>query len=214
MFGVTRILAFGDSLTSGTTSPPPTLWSLDAGLPVSYPFQLHLLLTARYTSQSVEVYNAGAAGTRASDDRSRLEDAIRDTNPEVLLLMHGANDLNRLGRSGIGRVIGWLEGMVDAGTSRGVRVFVATLPPQRDGPDSKGDAAPFLDIVNGQIREMAIDEGALPVDLFGNMALSDIGTDGLHPTEAGYHRMAEIWFDALRLAYEQAPEEPVPAGLN
>jgi hypothetical protein len=91
-----------------------------------------------------------------------------------------------------------------------VRVFLATLPPQREGPDSKGDAAPFLDLVNADIREMALDEGAVPVDLFAGMTLSDVGSDGLHPTEAGYHRMAEIWLDALRLAYEQTPEEPAP----
>jgi lysophospholipase L1-like esterase len=174
---------------------------------VSYPFRLQALLTGRYTAQVVEVYNAGFPGTRASEDRRRLEDAIRDTNPEVLLLLHGANDLNRFGASGIGRVIGSLEGLIDAGTSRGVAVFIATLPPQRGGAGSKGDAAEFLDVVNAAIREMALDEGAVPVDLFGGMTLAEIGSDGLHPTEAGYERMAEIWFAALRLAYEPAEEE-------
>ena len=181
---------------------------------MSYPFQLQSLLSARYTAQTIEVYNAGFPGTRALEDRPRLEAALRDTTPEVLLLLHGANDLNRLGRPGIGRVIGALEDLVAAGTSRGVRVFVGTLPPQRGGPGSRGDAADFLDVVNAEIREMALDEEAVPVDIFGGMTLADIGRDGLHPTDGGYERMAQIWFDALRLAYDRTNEEPVPASVG
>ena len=29
-----------------------------------------------------------------------------------------------------------------------------------------------------------------------------IGVDGLHPTEAGYRRMAEVFFEVIRTRYE------------
>jgi lysophospholipase L1-like esterase len=184
--------------------------ALDAGLATSYPHRLLTLLADRYTAQTIEVYNAGFAGKRAAADRGRLSDALNETKPEVLLLLHGVNDLNRDGEAGIRRMIGSLEQLIDEATGKGVRVFVATLPPQRDDDESKGRAAAFLDKVNEEIREMAPDEGATLVDLFARMDLSLIGRDGLHPTEAGYERMAEIWFDALRAAYEVAEPAPEP----
>ena len=47
--GVSRILAFGDSMTEGTTSPTFTAFTLTPGLSVSYPFKLQTMVTARYT---------------------------------------------------------------------------------------------------------------------------------------------------------------------
>jgi lysophospholipase L1-like esterase len=43
------------------------------------------------------------------------------------------------------------------------------------------------------------------VDFETTVDLSLIGADGLHPTEDGYVRMAQILFDALRQRYELAP---------
>src|SRR4029453_12631701 len=68
--GLTRILAFGDSMTEGTTSTPVTnqLFRLDAGLSRSYPFKLQTLATQRYSAQTIEVLNAGHAGNQAMND--------------------------------------------------------------------------------------------------------------------------------------------------
>jgi lysophospholipase L1-like esterase len=181
------------------------LLGLDAGIPQSYVFKLQAILRERYTAQTVDVFNFGRAGNRASEDRGRLIDAIRESNPEVLLLLEGANDLNQLGtRDAISPTIGALEELIGEGTSRGVRVFLATLPPQRVG--GKSGAAEFIEDFNQQIRRMAPDEGATLVDIYAGLNLDLIGEDGLHPTEAGYHRMAEIWFDALKAAFEQPAE--------
>jgi hypothetical protein len=57
---VTRIVAFGDSLTAGTTSPDPMTLALVK--PDSYPYQLQDLLAARYTDQTIEVINEGCGG--------------------------------------------------------------------------------------------------------------------------------------------------------
>jgi lysophospholipase L1-like esterase len=192
-------------MTAGTTSTPVQPLSLDAGIPQSYVFKLQAMIQQRYTAQTIEVYNAGQAGKRAAEDRGRLVDAIRESRPEVLLLLEGANDLNQVGnRDAISPTIGALEELIGEGASRGVKVFIGTLPPQRTG--AKSQFAEFVQDFNTQIRKMAPEEGATLVDLFAGMSLADVGEDGLHPTETGYQRMAEIWFEALKTAFEAPPE--------
>src|SRR5688500_12768642 len=62
-----RFLAFGDSLTYGVVHLTAANLSLDAGLPVSYPFKLQALLTERYKDQQPVVINGGLPGERASE---------------------------------------------------------------------------------------------------------------------------------------------------
>jgi lysophospholipase L1-like esterase len=58
---------------------------------------------------------------------------------------------------------------------------------------------------NAWVRSLARGEGAVLVDLYAGM-ITDvpryIGVDGLHPTEAGYERIAELVFAAIRQAFE------------
>ena len=211
---VTRILAFGDSMTEGTTSTPVAgLFALDAGLPRSYPFQLQTLLRERYSEQTVEVFNGGRAGRRATQDRERFNAAMSDARPQVILLMEGANDLNAPFEAGEGindrirTTTNALEDMIRDAGARQIPVFLATLPPQRPGAPKAGAAA-FVTRFNDALRAMAAKKGAEIVDVFSGLTTADIGQDGLHPTEAGYRRIAEIWLQALKARYETAP----PAG--
>lgn len=210
--GITRILAFGDSMTEGTTSPalPLRLLALDAGLPRSYPFKLQALLTARYTQQTIAVVNAGRAGRRASEDLDRFHDDVAEARPQAILLMEGANDLNAPLAAGEGvndRIrftVGSLEEMVKSAVARQIPIFLATLPPQR--PNSpKGVAADVVGRYNEALKVMAGLKGAVLVDVFPQVPLSQIGQDGLHPTEAGYQTLATIWLETLRARYETAP---------
>ena len=59
--------------------------------------------------------------------------------------------------------------------------------------------------LNDRIRTTAAGEGAVLVDLHAALSADVtryIGIDGLHPTEAGYLRMAEVFFDAIRATLE------------
>lgn len=209
--GVTRILAFGDSMTEGVASPPlSSIWHfrLDAGLPRSYPFKLQTLITARYADQAIEVFNAGLAGQRAAEDLDRFNHAVSEARPNVILLMEGANDLNApLGQTDvdnrINETVGAVEDMVRSAGRQQLPVFVATLPPQRAGGPKAGAAA-FLDRYNQGLKTMAANKGAQVVDVFAQVPVTDIGADGLHPTENGYQRIAEIWLEALKAHYETA----------
>lgn len=211
--GITRILAFGDSMTEGTTSTPVTngLLALDAGLSRSYPFKLQTLTTQRYSGQTIQVLNAGHAGNKAVDDRGRFSSVTGDAKPQLVLLLEGANDLNALlpGESINARVtetVSALEDMVKDAGFRGIPVMLATLPPQRAGAP-KAATATAVDRFNVAVREMAAKKGAQLVDVNTLLSLSEIGQDGLHPTEAGYQHLAEIWLDAIKGKYEK-PASP------
>jgi lysophospholipase L1-like esterase len=198
-----RYLAFGDSLTEGVVSAPLT----DAlvTIPHAYPAKLQDALRARYSDQpEIAVFNEGLAGEFAADGRGRLPDAIKAHAPEVLLLMEGANELNLFGEDGVTRTVIALEDMIKEGRRRGLVVFVATLPAQRPG-GPKAFGAPYVEKLNAQLRKTALEEGAGVVDVHAQLDLSFVGTDGLHLTEAGYARLAEIFAATIRQAFEQAP---------
>lgn len=199
---VSRILAFGDSMTAGTTSPVASFLALDAGIPSSYPFKLQTLETERYSGQAITVLNAGQASRRAKDDRERLGDAIREASPQVVLLLEGANDLNS-GET-IRQTVDALEDMVRDTQALGITVLLATLPPQRPGQKNSGHAAEIPEL-NDAIRVMAGKKGATLVDLYAQFPIELIGQDGLHPTADGYEKFAEIFQAAIAAKWEQPP---------
>jgi lysophospholipase L1-like esterase len=203
----TKFMAFGDSLTLGTTSPAPGILVLSVA--DSYPTKLLALLSGRYLDQKITVVNEGLSGRFAADDFPRFQDAMRAVQPQVVLLMEGANDLNNPGEQpAIPKIVGALEKMVDDARSRGAIVFLATLPPQN--PDGRnGHHADELPELNRQIAEAAADEGATLVDLYGMLGtyVGYIGVDGLHPTPVGYQRIAEIWRDAIEEQLEEAASQ-------
>ena len=205
--GITRILAFGDSMTAGTTSVTFVPFTLTAGKAESYPFKLQTLLAARYTAQAMEVYNDGVPGENTPEGSARFGGELSAAKPQAVLLMEGANDLNNpVLQLDVTSITGRMEDMVRLATGRGMTVFLATIPPQRVG--GKGNPA-LVDKYNGQLKVMAAKKGAILVDVNALLPLSLIGQDGLHPTEAGYQKLAEIWLDALKAKFETAPAATV-----
>jgi lysophospholipase L1-like esterase len=209
----TRYMAFGDSMTAGTTSPAPTVLVLN--VEDSYPTKLLAMLSSKYLDQTITVINEGMAGQKAEDDFPRFQDAMRADHPQVVLLLEGANDINTFGEPSIPKVVGALEQMVRDARSRGALVLLATLPPQN--PDGKnGHHADLLPELNKQIADTAADEGATLVDLYRKMSVADIGADGLHPTAQGYDHMAQIWQDAIEAQFQvdkAQTDVPVPSSL-
>ena len=50
---------------------------------------------------------------------------------------------------------------------------------------------------------MALKKGAMVVDIYPQFDLSLVGPDGLHPTAAGYARMAQVFSEAIEAAWDQ-----------
>lgn len=205
----TRFLAFGDSFTAGEVTSPATgtsglITKLIVVPSASYPAVLHGRLQATYTAQasSIVVANAGEPNERILDGAQRFPGAYDATRPEVVLLMEGVNGLPGVGpdiSTGVMRI------MVQHAKAGGSRVFVGSMIPQVPGRPRGNTPTSELLAYNATLRLMSQQEGIVFVDLYTAMladAATSIGSDGLHPTEAGYRRIAELFFAAIQADLE------------
>jgi lysophospholipase L1-like esterase len=126
---------------------------------------------------------------------------------DSLLLMEGSNDLaNRDSRS-IPPAIANLRAMLDDAKSRAMRPFLATVPPMVPG-GPRGLAWSLVPMIDDQIRQLAMSESVPLVDVyagFGDSFQQYIGPDGLHPNAAGYAKIADLFFAALKSTLETLP---------
>jgi lysophospholipase L1-like esterase len=201
----TRFLSFGDSITEGKLGPCSNQ-DLHSASP--YPSALQMLLANRYTTQSPIVVNAGAGGENVTDATTvgRLGTQLVSHPSDVLLLQEGINDVNfALGTPA--QIVDGLRQLVREGHRHGAQVFLGTLLPERPG-SCRARAVDAVAPMNDQIRAMGIAEGAVVVDLYDPFTTQLnvlIGDDGLHPNDAGYARMAEIFFARVREQLENTP---------
>jgi lysophospholipase L1-like esterase len=215
-FAVTKIMAFGDSLTEGDPPEPGQIRLLpihDPSTPggqKSYPYKLSTLLTTTYPTSGVQVFNHGKGGEAASGSaaKDRLAAALAKHQPQVLLLMHGANDLISEFDIPQNAVVDALEEMIElAQRSPGMdRVFLASLPPQL--PSTERRTVPGeVPIFNNRLRNLAAATGAEFVDIFPNIDTQTMmAPDGLHLNEAGNQKMAEVFYAALKPRYHRDPQ--------
>lgn len=209
-----QYLTFGDSMTSGEVTVPTGTFDVQ-GLPffryvvtpsASYPTQLLAILTGRYPldASRLVVTNAGKSGEWAADGAQRLPEVYAATRPEVVLLFEGANDLLALGARGLPGALAAIDTMAQYARQGGSDVFMLSMPPARPGGRltiDEGLVASF----NSALRAQAPSRQAIYVDIHAALSASlttYIGIDGLHPTEAGYRRIAEVVAEALRAKYE------------
>jgi len=204
----TRFLAFGDSFTAGEVTAPTTTTRAAGKLilvpSASYPSVLQNRLHATYTNQvpSISVINAGEASERILDGLQRFPGVFDAARPEALLIMEGANGLPQVGpdiSAGVMRI------MVQHAKAGNALVFVGSMIPQVAGRPRATTPASELLAYNTTLQLMSQQEGAVYVDLYNAMladAPSVIGSDGLHPNEAGYRFIAQVFFEAIRRELE------------
>lgn len=165
------VLAFGDSLTFGT----------GARTGESYPAVLQKLIGRR-------VVGAGVPGEVTARGLARLPGVLEVTNPDLLILIHGGNDL--LQRRPRGETRANLRAMVDLARARGVAVVLIGVP----------NLGLILGRSAGFYAELA-EELELPYD---GEALPDIlsqakqKSDTIHPNAKGYRLLAEAVAELLR----------------
>lgn len=210
----TNFLAFGDSITYGVLSPP--IAKLSVGPPHSYPAKLLDLIADRYQVQTFTLVNSGLPGELASGTgKTRLVSELNARRPQVLLLMEGSNDLLAYLEEGVRIGGAALEQMVRDAQSRGVTVFLATIPPQRLG-GARDRVARIVPDFNVEVRAIAARTGAVLVDVYTAILPNIdtlIGVDDLHPTEKGFEVIAQTFFEAIRTNLESTAL-PSPAHVR
>ena len=179
---VTRILAFGDSITAGTPAS-------------SYPLFLERILALQYVAQDIRVINAGKGGEHVRHAFGRFSAELGRHRPEVLLLMEGTNDLFGLHEAGPAPAAAMLDRMVATAVSADIDTYLMTVAPWRSAVH-----APLVSDLNDRIRSIAARRGVPLVDVHhilltgpcnGPQSIPCIGPDGVHPTEHGLRLIAE-----------------------
>lgn len=207
----TKFLAFGDSFTAGEVTNPTgatnsqLIHKLILLPTASYPAQLQSRLQTAYSSQaaSITVINSGEPSERILDGNQRFPGVFDANRPEVVLLMEGANGLPQVGpdiSTGIMRI------MVQKAKDGGARVYVGSMIPQVAGRPRATTPVGELLNYNNTLQIMSTQESVTYVDLYNAMlpdAATLIGSDGLHPTEAGYRKIADLFFAAISAQLEQ-----------
>ena len=164
------ILAFGDSLTYGT----------GANKGQDYPSVL-----ARLSEK--KVINEGTPGEISSKGLERLPALLDDYNPDLLILIHGGNDMIRkLPRTEMKQN---LLNMISEGHQRNIEVIMLGVP----------EASIFLNSAK-EYKDIAAEtnvpvELSLLGDILGDNSLK---SDAVHPNGKGYKILAEGIYNFLK----------------
>jgi lysophospholipase L1-like esterase len=201
----TRILAFGDSMTEGATVLGNDPYAIVHPQETAYPTVLGQLLSARYTDQTIRVFNRGLPGEEAARALPRFIATFVADTPDVVVLQEGYNDFSRanVDAFGIDSAVRGMTELAAEARRRGARVFICTLAPGRPGRVQLPNSA--IVAINDRYRQIARSEGAVLVDLYSALVpevFANVSIDGLHLTPLGYRRVAETVFAAIRADLE------------
>ncbi len=190
-----RYIAFGDSITFGIGD--------DATRPLSelgYPGRLDNMLAARGIIATVA--NAGLPSEATAEAVTRIDQVLRDTPGDVLLLMEGTNDINA--QVSIETASFNLDRIAKKAEDRGLKVIHASIIPRlpsanRDADNQIGAA------LSANLRNLAWDKKrgfADPFEVYfwqtaDFTTLFVGGADKLHPKATGYDKLAEVWADVI-----------------
>ena len=213
---LTRFVAFGDSITWGQDgTEAATSGALRSGkvlprvrlpTPETYPGALQQALVERYTKDLPTVDNAGLPleSVTRFDTRARFLSLVGSSRYDVVLIMEGSNDVPDPTITD-SLIIAGLHQMILDARNRGVRPYLATIPPMNPAGFRAGGAG-RVPSFNNRVRDLAASDGVTLVDVHAALN-ADIGTyigfDGLHPTAAGFAKIASLFFEAIRQTLEQ-----------
>ena len=192
--GGTRVMAIGDSITDG--------WNIPGG----YRIKLWDDLQAdHYTVDFVGPFangpdslgdkdHAGRPGNRIDQIAYWTPPELVTYKPRTVLLHAGSNDLGT--DDGPAAAPGRLSDLIDiirAGAPD-ADIFVAQITPQWN-PLYESRIEAF----NAQIPGIVASKGSKVhlVDMHSALTMDDLA-DGVHPNAAGYAKMADVWYAALR----------------
>lgn len=196
------IVAYGDSITDGTTS------TVNANK--SWPTLLSERLVANKATADLSVLNLGIAGNRVLGDGAGISalarfdrDVLAMPGVKYLMILEGINDMNgAAGRGGAGGsgitaedLIAGMKQMIERAHTHGIKVIGCTLTPYGNASDS---VEAMRQTLNKFIRtpgnfdamvdfDKVIQDPAAPRQFKAGYN----NTDKLHPNDAGYKAMAD-----------------------
>jgi lysophospholipase L1-like esterase len=214
------IVAFGDSITDGTTS------TVNANK--SWPSLLSERLIANPATANLSVLNLGIAGNRVLGDGAGISalarfdrDVLSQPGVKYLMILEGINDMNGAGRGGATAagpaltaddLIGAMKQMIERAHTHGIKVIGCTLTPYGNATDTVEAMRQALNLF---IRTPGAFDGVVDFDKViqdpadpRQFRQGYNNTDKLHPNDAGYKAMA----DAVDLSLFTAKPASAPTG--
>ena len=179
--------AFGDSITAGWW-----VYARDGNgcLSPCGGYEPALQTLFKSAGREAVVKNWGRGGESTSGGASRVGSVLSYDNPRYILLMEGTNDLLFLSPYTVRANMAY---MVDVSLARGVVPVLGTITP--DTRNSKP-----LSQTNALLKELATQKKIALADHYSALINNwySLSADGLHPNSAGYAKMAQVWFDAMK----------------
>lgn len=190
------ILAFGDSITYGTSSS-------SNGPKTGYPIRLERILEPAWGGHCY-IVNAGDPGESTDSGKKRIAGFLASVKPDVTLIMEGTND--EFYSVPYNTTESNLRSMVNQAKNAGSQVVLSTIPPViksafRDRTAQQKRIQGF----NPRIFTIASSLNILTCDNFKAItsqpnwqsALMDQKTAN-HPNDAGYVVMRDAWFKSIQ----------------
>ncbi|MCA1223840.1 SGNH/GDSL hydrolase family protein [Streptomyces sp. 8L] len=204
--GGVRVMPLGDSITDGYTPYPGgyrvELWQRLAAGGYTVDF------VGSQTNGPAELGDhdhEGHPGWRIDQLDANLDTWLGQSDPRTVLLLIGTNDLNQ--NHDVANAPARLSALIDhIRTDRPrAELFVATVPPQANGTQQARVVT-----YNGAIPHVVAAKGpdVHLVRMYDALTTADLA-DGIHPTRAGYGKMAAVWYAALRAVPDSLT--PLPA---
>ena len=142
----------------------------------------------------------GIGGQTTPQMLVRFRQDVIALQPRVVVILAGTNDIaGNTGPSTVAMIEDNLASMVDVALANGIRVVLSSVLPVYDYPWRPGlQPAPKIVELNAWMKAYAARRGIVFVDYHSAMAdarqglRAELGSDGVHPNEAGYRIMAPL----------------------
>jgi lysophospholipase L1-like esterase len=188
-----RIVALGDSTTAGTPAFKSPLESPPVGLGDETSQYAFWLMKAH---PEWVVLNRGINGQRSDEIRARFERDVIQNRPAAIVIIAGVNDIYQ-GRS-VEQVTGELQAMYARAAAAAIPVVAGSIIPFNTATPEQNQRMRQVNDWIGRQPNVTFADTRAAVAASGNPDALFESPDGLHPSAAGYRRMAEAIAPALQ----------------
>ncbi len=200
--GPMTIMPLGDSITYGYGDPAGNgyrlpLWQTltAAGCSIQYEGSQN-----EGSWPLTDTRNEGHRAYRIDMIAGGVDDWLKNTQPEIILLVVGTNDIKQGYQlsSAPARLSALMDQIVKDDPQG--HLLVASIPPifQPDG-SLNADVQAYNAAIPGLVQAKEfVGEPVSYVDMQDVLTASDLSADAVHPNPQGYAKMAKAWFQALQ----------------
>ncbi len=150
----------------------------------------------------------GIGGQTTPQMLVRFRQDVVALKPAVVVILAGTNDIaGNTGPSTLEMIEDNLASMAEVAKANGIRVVLSSVLPVFDYPWKPGlEPAQKIVALNAWIKSYCASQGCIYLDYHTAMAdtrqgmRSELASDGVHPTEAGYQVMAPLAEEAIAKA--------------